>query len=74
MSYMVMQRYTTAIREGYAARPDVAEQHARAAMVRAWIESLAISPALRAELIEPIQAIEDAFGDLLRSPATYAGG
>jgi hypothetical protein len=74
MSYMVMQRYTTAIREGYVGRTDVAEQHARAAMVRAWIESLAISPALRAELVEPIKAIEDAFGDLLRSPATYAGG
>lgn len=71
MSYMVMQRYTTAIREGYAGRTDVGEQHARAAMVRAWLDSLAISPALRAELTEPIRAIEDAFGDLMRSPETY---
>ncbi len=74
MSYMVMQRYTTAIREGYAGRTDVAAQQARAAEFRAWIESLTISPALRAELVEPIKAIEDAFGDLRRSPATYAGG
>jgi hypothetical protein len=71
MSYMVMQRYTTAIREGYAGRTDVAEQHARAGMVRAWLEALAIAPALRAELAEPIRAIEDAFADLLRAPDTY---
>jgi hypothetical protein len=71
MSYMVMQRYTTAIREGYAGRTDVAAQHARAGMVRAWLESLVIAPALRAELAEPIRAIEDAFADLLRAPDTY---
>lgn len=74
MSYMVMQRYTTAIREAYAGRSDVAAQRAHATEARAWIESLAISPNLRAELVEPIRAIEDAFGDLLRSPATYARG
>jgi len=74
MGYMVMQRYTTAIREGYAGRTDIAEQHARAAMVRSWLESLAIAPAVRAELTEPIRAIEEAFADLLRAPDTYRTG
>lgn len=72
MAYMVAQRYTTAIREAYAGRTDVAEQHARAAEFRTWLESLAIAPSLRAELIEPVRAVEDAFGDLLRSPQTYS--
>ncbi|HSM38744.1 MAG TPA: hypothetical protein VK838_05370 [Candidatus Limnocylindrales bacterium] len=74
MSYMVMQRYTTAIREAYAGRPDVAQQCEQAANFRAWLESLEIPDALRAELIEPIRAIEDAFGDVLRAPGTYARG
>lgn len=68
---MGMQRYTTAIREGYADRADVSEQLARAGESRAWLESLAIDPAIRAELIEPIRAVEEAFADLERSPGTY---
>ena len=71
MAYMGMQRYTTAIREGYADRTDVSEQLANAAECRVWLESLAIDPAIRAELIEPIRAVEEALADLERSPGTY---
>ena len=74
MSYMVMQRYTTAVREAYAGRPDVAEQYQQAVSLRGWLESLPLSPAIRAELVEPIRAVEDAFGDLLRAQASYAPG
>lgn len=49
MAYMVMQRYTTAIREAYAGRPDLAEQVAQAAACRTWLESLEIDTSLRAE-------------------------
>ncbi|HLE58280.1 MAG TPA: hypothetical protein VJA85_01395 [Candidatus Limnocylindria bacterium] len=71
MAYMVMQRTTTAVREAYAGRADVAEQHTRARECRAWLESLAIQPALRAELVEPIRAVEEALADVLRAPAAY---
>lgn len=71
MAYMVMQRYTTAIREAYAGRPDLAEQVAQAAACRTWLESLEIDPSLRAEVIEPIRAIEEAFADLVRAPEVY---
>lgn len=71
MAYMVMQRYTTAVREAYAGRTDVAGQHARAVELRTWLEALEISAALRAELVEPIRALEEAFADLQRAPRTY---
>lgn len=71
MAYMVMQRYTSAIHEAYAGKPGLAGQVAQAAACRAWLESLAIDPAVRAELVEPIHAIEEAFADLLRAPRTY---
>lgn len=71
MAYMVMQRYTTAVREGYAGRTDVAEQHARAQETRRWLESLDIAPGVRAELVEPIRAVEEALADLLRAPGAY---
>lgn len=72
MSYMVMQRYATAIHEGYAGRTDLPQQLAKATELREWVDSLAIAPSLRAELAEPIRAIEEAFADIVRSPATYA--
>lgn len=71
VSYMVMQRYTSAIHEAYAGRPDLDRQVARATSCRAWLESLEIDPALRAELVEPIRAIEEAFADLVRAPGAY---
>jgi len=72
MAYMVMQRYTTAVHEGYGHRADVAEQHAHARACREWLESLAVDPTMRNELVEPIRAVEDALADLLRAPGTYA--
>jgi len=74
VAYMAMQRYTTAIHEGYAGRADVTEQRARAGACRAWLESLAIDPSVRAELAEPIRAVETALADLERSPGTYLRG
>lgn len=72
MSYMVMQRYTTAIHEGYAGRTDLLHQLTKATELREWVASLEVPAPLRAELAEPIRAIEEAFEDLVRSPQTYA--
>lgn len=74
MAYMVMQRYTTAIHEGYGGRADVTEQLRTATAFRTWIESLAIDPAIRNELAEPIRAVEDALADLERAPAAHRAG
>jgi hypothetical protein len=71
MSYMVMQRYTSAIHEAYAGTSELDRQVAQAAACRAWLESLEIDSALRAELIEPIRAVEEAFVDLVRAPEAY---
>jgi hypothetical protein len=61
---MVYQRYTTAVKEGYAERPDVAEQHERARDVRHWLEGLSIDSGIRAELVEQLRALEEGFGQL----------
>ena len=71
MAYMVMQRVTTAVHTGYAGRTDLAEQLSQARACRAWVESLSIDPAVRAELIEPIRAVEEALADLDRAPKVY---
>ena len=66
--YMIYQQYTTAIKEGYADRPqaDIAQQAAAAGTCREWLESLDIDPQLRAALVEQIRAIEEAFEELMR--------
>ena len=66
MAYMVYQRYTTAVKDGYRGRDDVAEQHERATELRIWLEQLAIEPAIRAELVEQVRALEDGFTQLRR--------
>ncbi len=67
MAYMIFQRVTTAIREAYAGRSDVARNLAAAESSRAWLESLEIDPKLRDSLVEPIVALEEAFRDLWRA-------
>ncbi len=60
--YMVHQRTTTAVREGYR-DSDAAElerQLEGARQARAWLEGLAIDPEVRAWLVEPIAVIEEA--------------
>lgn len=71
MAYMVMQRVTTAVHEGYAGRSDLVEQLAQARRCRGWLEALSIDPTVRAELLEPIRAVEEALGDLVRAPEVY---
>lgn len=68
MAYMIYQQYTTAIKEGYANHPrqDIKQHAASARTCREWLESLEIDPQLRATLVEQIQALEDAFGELMR--------
>lgn len=73
MAYMVYQQYVSAIREAYAqgTAPELIAEHVDSARrAREWIESLAIDPALRASLAEPIATLEDAFAGLLRIRAT----
>jgi hypothetical protein len=65
---MVQQRTTTAVREGYAEADidTVRGELASAAAARSWLEGLAIDPAVRATLIEPIAAVEEALSERLR--------
>ena len=65
---MVYLRYTTAVKEAYAGRDDVAEQFDRAHELRGWLESLEIDSVIRAELVEQIRALEEGFRQL-RGPA-----
>jgi hypothetical protein len=77
MAYMIYQRYATAIRDAYgtAGQPDdLRALLARAREARAWLESLAIDPTLRASLVEPIAVVEDAFDGLIRAPAGVRSG
>ena len=66
--YMVHQRTTTAVRDGYrdAAAADVERQLAEARRTRAWLEGLRIDPQVRAWLVEPIAAVEEAFAEIAR--------
>ncbi len=73
MAYMVMARVAAAIRDGY--RRDegagrVRENLEAARRTRAWLESLDIDPGVRASLVEPIAALEDAFAGLLEGAIT----
>lgn len=64
MAYMVYQPYTTAVKEAYRDRADVAEQFARATEFRKWLESLEIDSAIRGELVQQARAIERGFEQL----------
>lgn len=66
--YMVQQRTTTAIREGYAGAEvaEVERELAGAVAAREWLEGLAIDADVRASLVEPISAIEEALAETLR--------
>jgi hypothetical protein len=66
--YMVHQRTTTAVRDGYrdAAVDDVAHQLAEARRTRAWLEGMRIDPEVRAWLVEPIAVVEEAFAEIAR--------
>ena len=66
--YMVQQRTTTAVREAYAevGLDEVQRQLAGAHVARAWLESLAIDPEVRASLVEPIAAVEEALAERVR--------
>ena len=62
---MVYQRYTTAVKRGYADRPDVGSQYQRAVEFRLWLEALEIDDTIRAELVEQAQALEHGFQQLV---------
>ena len=69
--YMVQQRVTTAVREGYA-RVEPAELAAAlngAHAAREWLQALAVEPAVRAWLLEPIEAVEEALAETSRRRA-----
>jgi hypothetical protein len=67
MAYMVYQRYTSAVKRAYRGRPDVAVEHERAIEFGAWLESLEIDPAIRADLVEQARALEHGFEELMGS-------
>jgi hypothetical protein len=63
--YMVHQRTTTAVREGYrdATPADVDEQLAKARAALEWLRGLDIDPDVRAWLVEPIAVVEEALAE-----------
>jgi len=69
--YMVQQRTTTAVREGYgdADAAEVERQLESAHEARAWLEGLAIEAEVRSWLIEPIAAVEEALAEVARRRA-----
>lgn len=64
MPYMIYQQYKTAVKEAYAGDESVAEQAAKARECRQWLAALKIEASLRNQLVEQIEAIEEAFQDL----------
>lgn len=72
--YMVQQRVTTAVREGFAdADPDdVGSQLEHATQAREWLAGLTIDPDVRAGLLEPIMAVEEALAEIARRPGSGA--
>ena len=66
--YMVQQRTTTAVRDGYrAAEPgEVERQLVEAQRARRWLEGLAVEPEVRAWLVEPVAAVEEALAEIVR--------
>ena len=69
MAYMVHQRLTTAVRDGYrGTERSIVEHHlAEARRTRRWLESLDIDATQRASLTEPIAVVEEAFTELERT-------
>lgn len=63
MPYMAQQAVTTAIREAFRDRTDALAQADEAARCRAWLESLPLSGALIASIVEPIVALEEGLRD-----------
>jgi hypothetical protein len=66
--YMVQQRTTTAVRDGYRSSDgaEVAQQLEEARRARAWLEGLHIEADVRAWLVEPIAAVEEALAEIDR--------
>jgi hypothetical protein len=66
--YMVQQRATTAVREGYrdAGSADIQRQLEGARRARVWLDGLAIDADVRAWLAEPIAAVEEALAEAAR--------
>jgi hypothetical protein len=65
MAFMLMQRLTTAVLEGYQG-VDVTEERQAARGHREWLESLQIDDSVKASLVEQAHAIEEAFDRLAR--------
>ena len=73
--YMLQQRVISAVRDGYA-QADVEElrrQLIGARAARAWLEALAIEPEIRAWLVEPIEAVEEALAETTRRRLVRGG-
>lgn len=72
--YMVQQRTTTAVRDGYRdAQPSEVERQLESArQARQWLETLAIDGEVRAWLVEPIAAVEEALAEVARGHARSA--
>jgi hypothetical protein len=66
MAFMLMQRLTTAVLDGYRDADDVSAELEAARAHRVWLESLTIDGRVRAGLVEQAVAVEEAFERLGR--------
>ncbi len=66
--YMVQQRVTTAVRDGYrnADARELEQALAGAGATRAWLRGLHLDDDVRASLDEPVAAVEEALAECLR--------
>ena len=69
MTYMVYQRYTTAIVDAYKDNPEVPRHFEEAQSHRRWLQSLDIDNTVKNTLVEQAQTIEAAFERLNTRPS-----
>lgn len=76
MAYMLFERVAMEIVAAYRDRPDAQAQLDAAATYRQWVEGLQVDSAIRADLVEPIAALEEGFREAIRrrQPAATSGG
>ena len=70
MPYMIYSQYKAAVADGYREKADdeVQEQIEQARQCRAWLASLNVSIDIRDVLVEQIDAVAEAFEEILRDP------
>jgi hypothetical protein len=68
MPYMIYEQYKTEVKRAYRGSEKLDELYAQAKSYREWLEALQIDERIRNSMVESVQAIEEAFRELIRNP------